>query len=337
MPEQETKKAPWADLPRYQLGHWPTPLQHLKKLTAELQGPNIWIKRDDCTGLALGGNKTRKLEFLIADALAKNCDTVITFGALQSNHARQTAAACAAAGLDCHQILTRSVASDHPDYERSGNVLLGNLLGATAHIVELKDAKSFSAALVADLEKQGKHPYSIPAGGSSPLGALGYGTCAEELAQQCDEHKIKPGVLVHASSSAGTQAGLLFGLPAVEMRCRVMGINVYHEDPDRLRNTIDKLCIAMQARFEIEGPHLPIEVNHAYFGEGYGIPTQECLDAIRTMARLEGILFDPVYSGKALAALIDQVTLGNFDEYDDVVLLHTGGTPALWVYDHLLR
>ncbi len=336
-PGKKSVKTPWSDLPRYQLGHWPTPLQHLKKLTAELQGPNIWIKRDDCTGLALGGNKTRKLEFLIADALAKNCDTVITFGALQSNHARQTAAACAAAGLACHQILTRSVASDHPDYESSGNVLLGSLLGATAHIVELQDAKSFSTALIADLENQGKHPYLIPAGGSSPLGALGYGTCAEELAQQCADQKINPGVLVHASSSAGTQAGLLFGLPAVDMHWRVMGINVYHEDPDRLRSNIDTLCTTMQASFEIVGPHLPIEVNHAYFGQGYGIPTQECLDAIRTMARLEGILFDPVYSGKALAALIDQITLGNFDEYEDVVLLHTGGTPALWVYDHLLR
>ncbi|MCR9258392.1 MAG: D-cysteine desulfhydrase family protein [Pseudomonadaceae bacterium] len=333
----EKSKTPWVDLPRYPLGHWPTPLQQLKKLSAELQGPNIWIKRDDCTGLALGGNKTRKLEFLIADALAKNCDTVITFGALQSNHARQTAAACAAAGLDCQQILTRSVASDHPSYESGGNLLLDNLLGATTHIVELQDAKDFSVELTADLEKQGKHPYLIPAGGSSPLGALGYGTCAEELAQQCVEHNINPGVLIHASSSAGTQAGLLVGLPAVDLHSRVMGINVYHEDPDRLRSNIKTLCTSMQASFEITGQPLPIEVNHAYFGEGYGIPTQECLDAIRTLARLEGILFDPVYSGKALAALIDQITLGNFDDYEDVVLLHTGGTPALWVYDHLLR
>jgi L-cysteate sulfo-lyase len=332
-----SEKTPWADLPRFILGHWPTPLQHLRKLSAELQGPNIWVKRDDCTGLAMGGNKTRKLEFLIADALAKNCDTVITFGALQSNHARQTAAACAAAGLDCHQILTRSVTSDHPDYETSGNVLLGAMLGATAHVVELQDAKSFSADLFADLEKQGKHPYLIPAGGSNALGALGYGTCAAELAEQCAEHKINPGVIIHASSSAGTQAGLLLGLPAVDMYCRVMGINVYHEDPDRLRSEINKLCNTMQERFETTAPPLPMEVNHAYFGKGYGIPTQECLDAIRTMARLEGILFDPVYSGKALAALIDQITLGNFDDYEDVVLIHTGGTPALWVYDHLLR
>ncbi|XOV81938.1 MAG: D-cysteine desulfhydrase family protein [bacterium] len=330
------EKTPWTELPRYRLGHLPTPLHRLKRLSAELQGPAIWLKRDDCTGLAMGGNKTRKLEFLIADALANHCDTVITFGALQSNHARQTAAACAAAGLSCHQILTRSVASDHPDYNTGGNVMLGALLGATAHVVEVQEAKAFADDLVADLKRQGRRPYLIPAGGSNALGALGYGTCADELAEQCAQHNIKPGVLVHASSSAGTQAGLLLGLPAVGMHCRVMGINVYHADPDRLRSEVNKLLDAMRARFATQQNPLPVEVNHAYYGEGYGRATPECLEAIRTMARLEGILFDPVYSGKALAALIDQITLGNFDQYEDVVLLHTGGTPALWVYDQAL-
>ena len=331
-----TKKTPWEDLPRLRLGHWPTPLQPLPKLSAELQGPNIWVKRDDCSGLAMGGNKTRKLEFLIADALAQKADTVVTFGALQSNHARQTAAACAVAGLACHQILTKSVASAHPGYESSGNVMLGALLGATAHIVELQDARTFATELISQLQSQGRRPYLIPAGGSNALGALGYGTCAEELAVQCAQNQINPGVLVHASSSAGTQAGLLLGLPAVDLPCRVMGINVYHEDPDRLRGEVSRLIVAMQESFETTAEPLPVEVNHAYFGQGYGIPTDECLDAIRTVARLEGILFDPVYSGKALAALIDQITLGNFDDYKDVVLLHTGGTPALWVYDQVL-
>jgi L-cysteate sulfo-lyase len=309
----------------------------LKKLATELGGPNIWLKRDDCTGLALGGNKTRKLEFLIADALDKGADTIITFGALQSNHARQTAAACAMAGLACHQVLTKSVANDHPNYADGGNVFLGNLLGAVQHIVEPSEAKVFAKTLARKLADEGRQSYLIPAGGSNALGALGYGTCAEELALQIEQLNITPGCLVHASSSAGTQAGLLFGLPAVGIQCRVMGINVYHADPDKLRAEVTRLLKTMQSEYTSAERPLPVEVNHAYFGTGYGIPTQECLDAIRTVARLEGVLFDPVYSGKALAALIDQITLGNFDQYDDVILLHSGGTPALWVYDHALR
>lgn len=331
------KQLPWSELPRYRLGHWPTPLQPLKKLSAELGGPNIWLKRDDCTGLALGGNKTRKLEFLIADAIQKGADSIITFGALQSNHARQTAAACAMAGLACHQILTKSVANDHPNYADGGNVFLGHLLGADQHIVEPSDAKSFAKALLKKLVEQGRQAYLIPAGGSNALGALGYGTCAEELALQVEQLDIAPGCLIHASSSAGTQAGLLLGLPAVGIQCRVMGINVYHADPDKLRTEVSRLLKDMQTEYAPQAQPLPVEVNHAYFGDGYGIPTQECLDAIRTVARLEGVLFDPVYSGKALAALIDQITLGNFDQYDDVILLHSGGTPALWVYDQALR
>jgi len=325
---------PWHQQARTPLGHWPTPLEPLPNLSKELGGPNLWVKRDDCTGLAVGGNKTRKLEYLIGEAVAQGADTVVTFGAVQSNHARQTAAACAKAGLHCHQVLSRSVASNNPGYESNGNVLLGDLLGARQHIVDVKQTKAFTQQLLEELRSAGHTPYVIPAGGSNELGALGYAPCAEELQQQCAEAGINLSCVVHASSSAGTQAGLLYGLAQLGSDAAVLGINVYHRDPATLHERIDTLLCAMQERFGNATAALaPIDVNHAYIGAGYGQPTQECITAIRMAASLEGLLFDPVYSGKALAALIDQVTLGNLNRHDDVILLHTGGSPALYVYE----
>ena len=329
-------------LPRASLGHWPTPLQPLDRLSEELAGPRIWLKRDDCSGLATGGNKTRKLEFLMGDALDKQADVVITFGATQSNHARQTAAAAAQLGLPCHQILSRQVASDAANYEHGGNVLLGKLLGAEQHIVEPNEATEYSAALIAKFEHQGLKVYVIPAGGSNALGALGYSVCAAELANQCAALGINPKHVVHASSSAGTQAGLLYGLSCQNHQLinsesfapQVLGINVYHTDPARLESAIENLLVKLNDRY-MPTPEKPtVNVNHAYFGSAYGSPTNEAIDAIRMAAKLEGILFDPVYSGKALAGLIDQINLGNFSNSDDVILIHTGGNTALHVYEH---
>ena len=324
----------WNDLPRFKLGHWPTPLEPLPRLSKELGGPNIWVKRDDCTGLAFGGNKTRKLEFLIGDALARGTDTVVTFGAVQSNHARQTAAACAKAGLVCHQVLSRQVHSSNPDYESGGNVMLGNLLHAEQHLVAPEDAAQYSKNLLKELKQAGCQTYVVPAGGSNALGALGYAICAQELAQQADQADIALAHIVHASSSAGTQAGLLFGLGQLGIRAEVLGINVYHPDPASLQSRVQDLLDEMSTLYADKQPNTDaqVRVNHAYIGEGYGQPTQACLDAIALVASLEGLLFDPVYSGKALAAMIDQVTLGNFDDARDVVLIHTGGTPVLPVY-----
>ena len=329
----------WQSLPQTSLGFWPTPLQPLQRLTRELGGPTIWIKRDDCTGLAVGGNKTRKLEFLIGAALAEAADTVVTFGAVQSNHARQTAAACAQAGLTCHQVLSRTVTRLNPAYDSGGNVLLDRLLGAQQHFVEPHEAGEDSRQLIADLEKAGHTVYVIPAGGSNALGALGYAQCALELAEQCETLNIRPKHIIHASSSAGTQAGLLYGLNALGLSIDVLGINVYHNDPHVLEKRVSQLYTTMCEQYGTPSHHNPplkVNVNHAYFGEGYGQPTPECLDAIHMAAELEGLLFDPVYSGKALAALIDQITLGNFAEHDHVVLIHTGGSPALYVYDDAL-
>ena len=200
-------KHAWHRQPLQQLGHWPTPLEPLTTLSSELGGPRIWVKRDDCSGLAVGGNKTRKLEYLIGDAIAQGADTVVTFGAVQSNHARQTAAACAKAGLSCHQVLSRSVASDNADYESNGNVLLGKLLGAQQHIIDVAETRAFTQSPLAELTTSGRTAYVIPAGGSNALGALGYARCAEELQQQCIDLDIELSYIMHASSSAGTQAG----------------------------------------------------------------------------------------------------------------------------------
>ncbi|MBT7335085.1 MAG: D-cysteine desulfhydrase family protein [Gammaproteobacteria bacterium] len=331
------KHLPWANLPHHPLGHWPTPLTPLDRLSEELNGPRVWLKRDDCSGLALGGNKTRKLEYLIGDALAQKADTVITYGAIQSNHARQTAAACAKAGLNCHLILTRTVNNTHPAYTTSGNVLLGRLTGAKQHIVAPEDAKFYGSKLVETLRSTGANVYVIPAGGSNTVGAMGYARCAEELHNQSNDMNLKLDFIMHASSSAGTQAGLMFGLQQLKRATTVVGINVYHQNPQKLVNQVKHLNEGLRQKFSpVPTAVTEVNVNHAYMGKAYGQATQSCIEAIKLAARLEGLIFDPVYSGKALAAMIDQINLGNLNHYSDVVLIHTGGSPALFVYDDQL-
>ncbi len=320
------------------LGHWPTPLEPLPRLSEELGGPKIWLKRDDCTGLATGGNKTRKLEYLLGEAIATGCNTVITFGAVQSNHARQTAAACAKLGLDCHLILSHQVNTGHrqisQNYANGGNVLLDKLMGAHCYFVDPQETKATYTRLKSELEGAGQRIYTIPAGGSNPLGALGYSQCAQELQTQFSAARLNPGCIVHASSSAGTQAGLLYGFARLGVQPKILGINVYHADPTHLANRVNKLLEEMAARYGAIDPQWQpqVAVNHAYIGEGYGQPTAETLGAIELAATLEGVIFDPAYSGKALAAVIDQINLGNFHAHDDVVLIHTGGAAAVNVY-----
>ncbi len=323
---------PWHTSPRLELGHFPTPLELLPRLSEELGGPRIWLKRDDCSGLAHGGNKTRKLEFLTGAAREAGADTLLTFGAVQSNHCRQTAAAAARLGFDCHLVLARMVQRDHKDYETGGNVLLDELLGAALHFTELAEAEALAARLVADLEAAGKTPYVIPGGGSNATGAQGYAVCAEELVQQCAAQDVALETVIHASSSAGTQAGLLWGFAHLRAAPRVLGVNVSQPDPATVKARIQKILSDLDEQAPAPAP-VDIEVNHAYFGTAYGQPTAECIEAIRMVARLEGLLFDPVYSGKAVAALIDQINLGNFSDARDVILIHTGGTPVLSVYD----
>ena len=321
-----------AALPTVPLGHWPTPLEPLPRLTAELGGPQIWIKRDDCSGLATGGNKTRKLEYLFADAQQHGADTIVSYGAVQSNHARQTAAACAKLGIECHLLLSRRVDRSDQNYMRNGNMLFNHLLNAHIHTFELDDFEEGRLNILNTLEQQGKTVYQIPAGGSNAIGALGYSRCINELMWQAP---FTPTQIVHASASAGTQAGLVFGNAAQDYGVDILGINVFHPDPDTLRQRTAGLLLSMQDRFSAvqSVEKLPIHINHAYFGDAYGQPTRASLDAIKMFASLEGILLDPVYSSKAAAGLIDQVALGNFDRHEHVVFIHTGGAAALSAYD----
>jgi L-cysteate sulfo-lyase len=327
----------WLDtIPRYRLGHWPTPLEIAPRLTAEVGGPRIWIKRDDCSGLATGGNKTRKLEYLIADAQSTGADTIVSFGAIQSNHARQTAAACARAGLNCHLVLARRVNWPHADYETGGNVLINQLCGAEVHPFDVEAVDKGTDQLIGQLHDEGHKTYLIPAGGSNATGALGYVRCAQELVEQAALCGFALNEVIHASASSGTQAGLVFGFQALGVPVNVLGINVFHPDPGGLNGRVTTLVERMHEHHPDALDSLPdpqkVRVNHAYFGTAYGHPTQATIDAIRMAASLEGLLFDPVYSGKALAALIDQINLGNYDAVDDVVLIHTGGAMSLSVY-----
>lgn len=320
--------------PRIRLGQLPTPLEPMKRLTEALGGPRLWIKRDDCTGLSTGGNKTRKLEFLMADALRQKADSVLTQGATQSNHARQTAAAAAKLGLACHILLEDRTGFNDDPYRLNGNVLLDRLHGATI------SARPGGADMAAEMEKladdlraKGRKPYIIPGGGSNPVGALGYANCALELQSQFGDLGLVPAAIVHGTGSAGTQAGLVAGLVALNSRVPVLGISVRAPKEKQeasvlalAKRTADYLDLGDIMRPE------HISANGDYVGGGYGIPTPGMVDAVRMLAELEGVLLDPVYSGKAMAGLIDLVRKGRFKADSDVIFLHTGGAAALFGY-----
>ncbi|TNF87462.1 MAG: D-cysteine desulfhydrase family protein [Gammaproteobacteria bacterium] len=329
---------PFAQLPRTQLAHLPTPLERMERLTADLNGPDLWVKRDDCTGLATGGNKTRKLEFLIGEAEAEGADTVITFGAVQSNHARQTAAACAAKGLACHLILARKVPWQDPNYETLGNVLLDHMFGATVHLVAPDDVKPTLKSLLAELENEKRAVYTIPTGGSNGTGALGYAACALELIEQCQERGFKLTDIVHATASAGTQSGLLAGLALAGKlgEIRVHGINVSEGAAD-LPAFITQIGDLADEALRLAGADGTLNrdaiiIDSSYLGEGYGLPTPATYTALRKLASGEGLLLDPVYSGKAMSGFIGKIQAGEFAGVDNLVFLHTGGTASLPVY-----
>ena len=319
--------------PRVDLGFLPTPLEPLDRLSASLGGPRIWIKRDDCTGLATGGNKTRKLEFLMGHAKALGADTIVTFGAVQSNHARQTAAACAKLGFECHLLLSRRVAWPHPEYETGGNVLFDRLLGAHVHFVEPANVDAAARTLLDDLKLRGRDCYVIPTGGSNAVGALGYMRCASEIIAQSRELGFTPDAIVHATSSGGTQAGLIAGLAAEDFDCEVIGINVYDTDFAAIERRIEQLLGATLSLAQTAPDNTrEVRVLHDFIGKDYGIPTRQTADAIRTLAAMEGILTDPVYSGKAFGGLVSMTLQGAFSPVSNVVFVHTGGVASLAVY-----
>ena len=325
--------------PRLRLGHLPTPIEHLPRLTAALGGPEIWIKRDDCTGLATGGNKTRKLEYLMAEAKAQGADTVMTQGAIQSNHARQTAAAAARLGMGCQLLLENRTASQDPLYLHNGNVLLDLLHGATY------ETRAAGADMNRELEEVGKrfradgaNVYTIIGGGSNPTGALGYVHCALELQGQLVEAELPIDAIVHATGSAGTQAGLVTGLKAISSAVPVLGIGVrLPREPQE----VNVFRLAQATATKLGRPGLvernDIVANCDYVGQGYGIPTPDGIAAIRMLAELEGILLDPVYSGKGMAGLIDLIRKGHYRKGQQVMFLHTGGAAALFGYGTALE
>ena len=287
--------------------------------------------------MATGGNKARKLEFLLGDAIAQNADTLITHGALQSNHVRQTAAAAALAGMQCEVLYEHRVANPDADYATSGNVLLTKLLGATQHEYAADtDMDAAMATHAAALTDAGKRVCVIPGGGSNVIGATGYANCALELVAQADALGMTVDHLVHATGSTGTQAGLVAGCYAMASPFAVLGIGV------RLPQSAQEEKVFALARataqhlgVKTELPRDAVRANCDYVGAGYGLPTDEMLEAVSLLARLEGILLDPVYSGKGMAGLIDLVRKGFFAADDNVVFLHTGGAAALFGYRSL--
>lgn len=322
------------DIPRVPLGFWPTPLQEASRLAAAIGGPKLWIKRDDLTGFGAGGNKVRGLEFLLADALTQQADTLITGAGVQSNSVRATAAAAAYAGMAMVAVYPGTA-----PVRVEGNYRLTRLLGAQVHFTGDPDRSSVDAyieAVAAELREQGRRPYVIPRGGATVLGALGYVRAVRELAEQCsaepDAQSLSPDALVLATGSCGTQAGLLAGIRAQGLSWRVEGFTVsrpVEEVQEQVYNlaqaTLEKLGLPRTiARQEVI-------VHDGFIGLGYGIPTAEGAAAIRLAARCEGIFLDPTYTGKALAGLIAHARNGRYRSDETLIFLHTGGEPALFV------
>ncbi len=321
-----------ARFPRVRLGHLPTPLEPLERLSAEL-GVDIWIKCDDCTGLAGGGNKTRKLEFLLGEALEQGADTLVTHGAVQSNHVRQTAAAAASHGLGCEVILEARTGSSAPDYLGNGNVLLNRLLGASMRTVPGgSDMIAELEATAAEVRARGGRPYVIPGGGSSATGSLGYVDCAREILVQADDLDLRIDRIVTATGSGGTHAGLVTGLAVMGSDIPVLGIGVRAPKAKQEENV---LRLARETALKLGRPDAVtaarVVADCDYVGEGYGLIDQGVIDAMSLAARADGIVLDPVYSGKAMKGLIALSRRGAF-EGETVVFLHTGGAQGLFAY-----
>lgn len=329
------------EFPHLPLAHLPTPLTEMRHLRDELRArgardvPRLFIKRDDCTGLSTGGNKTRKLEYLLGEALEQGCDTIVTTGALQSNHARQTAAAAAVAGLSCILVLFDSVPYTPTPYRRSGNLLLDRILGAEVRIASADaDAAKIFGALFEEIERKGGKPYFVPVGGSSPTGSLGYANAYLELADQLEALGLDETVLVHASSSGGTQGGLVAGALLRGAGPAVVGINVYRSDNAAMADSIHALASKTTALLEAPPPPSgSIDLDSGFLGKAYGVPTPEMKEAVELVARMEGVLLDPVYTGKGMAGFIAQLMSGKYAEKEAAVFLHTGGMPGLFAYE----
>jgi 1-aminocyclopropane-1-carboxylate deaminase len=329
--------------PRESLLFGPSPVHPLDRLSAHLGGARLWAKRDDCnSGLAYGGNKTRKLEYLVADALAKGCDTLVSIGGVQSNHTRQVAAVAARMGLGC--VLVQESWVDWPDviYDRVGNIQLSRLMGADVRLVQAGFGIGFKESweqALADVEKAGGKPYAIPAGASDhELGGLGFARWAQEVAEQERELGVFFDTVIVCAVTGSTQAGMVAGFAAQESQRRVIGIDgsakpaETHEQVARIaRSTAELIEVGRELRDD------EIVLDDRYHAGTYGIPDEQTLEAMRTAARLEGMITDPVYEGKSMAGMIDLVRRGEIEKGSNVLYAHLGGQPALSAYAGLFR
>lgn len=321
-----------ARIPRRRYTHSPTPIEFLPRLSAEV-GAKIYVKRDDLLGLTAGGNKTRKLEFLMADALANGTDHVVTTGAVQSNHCRLTLSACVREGLACHLLLHERV-PDSYDPHAGGNNLLYRLLGAQSITVVGADADLAAGMdeLAEEIRDAGGTPYIIPGGGSNALGALGYVACAQEIIQQSFDAGLAFTHLVTPSVSGGTHAGLVAGMIGSRSDIRVIGISADEPSGDQEDKVADLAAQTVAlAGADVNIPREAVHVRDDFVGPGYSLPSPAMTEAVQLFARTEGILLDPVYSGKAASGLIGMARAGEFGN-DPVLFLHTGGSPATYHY-----
>lgn len=321
-----------AQFPRRRYTEGQTPLEFLPRLTKELGGPNIWIKRDDMLGLAGGGNKTRKLEFLVADALSQGADTLVTCGAVQSNHCRLTLAAACKEGMPCHLVLEERVPGSY-NAKASGNNFLFELMGVAGITVVPGGSNVMEAMekVAVEIRNQGGKPYIIPGGGSNAVGTMGYVACAEEIIAQAFDKGLDIDYVVCTSGSGGTHGGLAVGFWGNNTGIPVVGINISRPNETQLP-VICKDATATAQRLGLEFPEETIECVEGYVGPGYSLATPEMVEAVTMMARTEAILLDPVYTGKTFAGLIGLIRQGRFKKGENIVFVHTGGSPALYHY-----
>lgn len=325
-------------IPRVIISHAPTALEPMPQLSKVLNR-RLYVKRDDCTGLAGGGNKTRKLEYLVAAAKAANADTLVTVGGVQSNHARQTAAAAAKFGLRCELILEDVKGTPKSDYYKNGNVLLDTILGAKIHwLSDDTDSSEYSANLMAQLTSEGFNPYFIPVGGSNEIGSLGYVQCAREIAQQIVQQTIKPDHIVLATGSAGTQAGLLAGLILEGLDIKVLGICVSRpakQQVELVTQLLEKTLTLLGLDKNLAQGK--VFANGDYYGIGYGVTTDATIEAINLCAQHEGLILDPVYTGKGMSGMIDLCRKDFFAKESTILFLHTGGSQGLFAYQEIFN
>lgn len=321
-----------SQFPRRRYTEGQTPLEFLSRLSKELDGPNIWIKRDDMLGLAGGGNKTRKLEFLVADALSQGADTLVTCGAVQSNHCRLTLAAACKEGMPCHLVIEERVTGSYNE-KASGNNFLFHIMGV-AGITVVPGGSDMMGAMekvAEDIRKQGGKPYIIPGGGSNAVGTMGYVACAEEIISQAFDKGLHIDCVVCTSGSGGTHAGLAVGFWGNNTGIPVVGINISRPNVTQ-RPVITKDAKATAERLGLDFPEEIVECVEGYVGPGYSLTTPEMVEAVTRMARTEAILLDPVYTGKSFAGLIGLIRQGRFKKGENIVFVHTGGSPALYHY-----